>query len=221
MPAGIYIALSVLPISKGLNSGPSYSNYVLPGIIAMTIMQTGIYGLAYWMVDLKARGVIKRFTATPVKPWEFIAGIISSRMVIILAEVVILTILGILAFHATFVGNFLSIIILTILGGCIFLLLGLIISNYANSYETAAPLTTAIGLPLTILGNIFFPTDGLPKALKIFAELLPITYLADGLRQAYLYAFDFHKIGKDVLILAVWLVIMLALTISVFRLKED
>ena len=40
---------------------------------------------------------------------------------------------------------------------------------------------------------IFFPIDSLPKALRIFAELLPITYLADGLRQAYLYAFDFQK----------------------------
>lgn len=220
MPAGIYMALSVLPISRGLNSAERYSNFVLPGIIAMTIMQTGIYGLAYWMVDLKARGVIKRFTATPLKPWKFIAGIITSRLIIIFTEVIVLTLLGILAFHAVFAGNFFSIIILALLGGGIFLLLGLIISSYANSYETAAPITTAVGLPLTILGNIFFPIDGLPKALKIFAELLPITYLSGGLRQAYLYPFNFALIGKDVLILAIWLVVMLVVTISVFRLKE-
>ena len=221
MPSFIYIALSVLPIGAGDSSGTSYSTYVLPGIIAMTIMQTGIYGLAYWMVDLKARGVIKRFMATPIRGWEFIAGIISSRMVIVVIEVVVLSLLGVFAFHAKFAGNFVSIIILTLLGGGIFLLLGLLISNFAKSYETAAPITSAIGLPLTFLGNIFFPIDGLPKALKLFAEALPITYLADGLRQAYLYSFNFQKIAKDELILLVWFVAMLALTISIFKLREE
>src|SRR6185369_4213025 len=72
MPAGIYIILSILPISKGVDQPLRYSNFVLPGIIAMTIMQTGIYGLAYWMVDLKARGVLKRFMATPVGISQFI-----------------------------------------------------------------------------------------------------------------------------------------------------
>lgn len=220
MPAGIYVILSVLPISKGVDQPLRYYNFVLPGIIAMTIMQTGIYGLAYWMVDLKARGVIKRFMATPLTIAEFVFGILASRLIVILIEVVMLTLLGVLAFGASFAGNIISTLILTLLGGGIFLLLGLLISNYANSYETAAPITTAVGLPLTFLGNIFFPIDGLPHVLKIIAQILPITYLADGLRQAYLYPFSFSVIGKDILILAIWLAAMLILTISVFRLKE-
>ena len=67
MPAAIYIALSVIPIGRIVNSAANYSSFVLPGIIAMTIMQGGIYSLAYWMVDLKARGIIKRLLATPLK----------------------------------------------------------------------------------------------------------------------------------------------------------
>lgn len=220
MPAGIYIALSVLPISNGINSGQSYSNYVLPGIIAMTIMQTGIYGLAYWLVDLKARGVIKRFLVTPLTITQFIFGILASRLVIIFIEVIVLTLVGILTFHAEFAGNIFSTLIITLLGGSIFLLIGLVISNYSNSYETTAPITTAVGLPLTFLGNIFYPVDSLPHTLRIVANCLPITYLADGLRQAYLYPFNFQVIGKDILILALWLIAMLILTISVFRLRE-
>ncbi len=221
MPAGIYIALSILPISRAVSPMESYSNYLLPGIIAMTIMQTGIYGLAYWMVDLRSRGVIKRFLATPLKSWELIFGILASRMVIILLEVLILTLLGIIIFHTQFVGNILSTLVIALLGSAIFLVLGLLISNFANSYEAAAPITAAIGLPLTFLGNIFYPIDILPPVLQTVAKLLPITYLADGLRQAYLFDFDFFKIGRDVLILAVWLIIMLVILLSVFRLKED
>src|SRR5262249_54163419 len=126
MPAAIYVILSVLPITK--SAGPNtiaYTSFVLPGIIAMTVMQTGIYGLAYWMVDLKARGVIKRFLATPLKPWEFVAGILGTRLIVILVEVVVLTLIGVLAFHAKFAGNVISTFIISLLGGGIFLLLGL------------------------------------------------------------------------------------------------
>src|SRR5258708_5329918 len=186
----------------------------------MTIMQGGIYGLAYWLTDLKARGVIKRFLVTPLKIWQLVLSLVASRLIVIVVQVLVLTLLGILAFHAQFAANFLSILILVILGGATFLLLGLLISNFANSYESAAPITSAIGLPLTFLGNIFFPIDSLPQTLKIVAKLLPITYLADGLRQAYLYAFDFNKIAKDIGIMTIWLVIMLGLTIYFFRLKE-
>jgi ABC-2 type transport system permease protein len=218
MPSFIYVALSVLPIGQA--SPVKYSDYVLPGIIAMTIMQGGIYGLAYWMTDLKARGVIKRFLVTPLKPWHLVLGLLTSRILVTIVQVIVITLLGIIAFNAQFAGNIISSLILVLLGSGIFLLLGLLISNFATSYESAAPITSAIGLPLTFLGNIFYPVDSLPNALRIFAKLLPITYLSDGLRNAYLKPFDIHLIGKDVLILALWFIGILALTIWAFRLKE-
>jgi ABC-2 type transport system permease protein len=220
MPAFIYIALSVLPIGKFAGTQIKYSNYVLPGIIAMTIMQGGIYGLAYWMVDLKSRGIIKRLMATPIKQWQLALSLISARLVIVVAQTVILTMLGVFVFHASFFGNILSSLILVLIGGAIFLCLGLIISSFAKSYDTAAPITSAVGLPLTFLGDIFYPISSLPHGLQLFAKILPITYLADGLRQSYLYPFDFNKIGFDILILTGWLILILLVTVKVFKLKE-
>lgn len=220
MPAFIYVALSVLPIGKNMETGIKYSNYVLPGIIAMTIMQGGIYGLAYWMVDLKSRGIIKRLMATPIKSWQLATSLVGARLVVVLAQTIILTLLGIFIFGASFVGNIFSTIILVLLGGAIFLALGLIISSFAKSYDTAAPITSAVGLPLTFLGDIFYPISSLPHSLQLFAKLLPITYLSDGLRQAYLYPFDLNKIGFDILILTLWLIIILLITVKVFKLKE-
>ena len=233
MPGFIYIALSILPIGKFTGNPIPYSNYVLPGIIAMTIMQGGIYSLAYWMVDLKSRGIIKRLLATPLKQWQLALSLVCGRLVIVVIQVIILTLLGVFAFHATFApqsfagdytgfaGNILSTLLLVLLGGAIFLALGLIISRFAHSYDSAAPITSAIGLPLTFLGNIFYPISALPPALQTFAKFLPITYLADGLRQAYLYPFNFEKIGWDILMLTIWLIIMLIVLTSVFKLKED
>jgi len=221
MPALIYAALSLIPIGKIVNTNFAYSTFVLPGIIAMTIMQGGIYSLAYWMVDLKSRGIIKRLLATPLKQWQLAVSLVCARLLVVVVQVIILTLIGLIFFHAKFAGNVLSSLILILEGGAIFLLVGLLISNYAKSYDSAAPITSAIGLPLTFLSNIFYPLSLLPKPLQTIAELLPITYLSDGLRQAYLYPFNFQTIGKDVLILTVWLVVILIVTISVFRLKED
>ena len=221
MPAGIYIALSVIPLGKFLNSGIAYSSFLLPGLIAMTIMQGGIYSLAYWMVDLKSRGITKRLLATPLKTPALVISLVCARLVVVFAQVLILTLLGLLAFHATFAGNIFSVLILVFLGGSIFLLAGLLISNYAKSYDSAAPITSAIGLPLPFLSSVFYPLSFLPAALQVIAKILPMYYLSDGLRQAYLYGFDFSKIGKDIFILILWLLGILILTISVFRLKED
>jgi ABC-2 type transport system permease protein len=220
MPAFIYCVLSIIPVGKIINAQTAYSNYVLPGIIALTIMQGGVYSLAYWMVDLKARGIIKRLLATPIKTWQLMLSLICSRLLIVIAQVVILTILGKLIFHAQFAGNYFSVLVLALTGGAIFLMVGLLISVFAKSYDAAAPITSAVALPLTFLSNIFYPLTLLPQPLQKIAKFLPITYLSDGLRQAYLYPFDFYKIGFDILILVIWLAAMLIVTIPLFKLKE-
>lgn len=220
MPSAIYIAISVIPVGKIVNTQVNYSSFVLPGIIAMTIMQGGIYSLAYWMVDLKARGVIKRLLATPLKQWQLVLSLVCARLVVVIAQVIILTLLGMLAFHAKFAGNIFSVLLFVLLGGSIFLLIGLLISNFAKSYDSAAPITSAVGLPLTFLGSIFYPITVLPPFLQKIAKILPITYLSDGLRQTYLYPFSFSAMGVDILFLFLWLALLLAVTISVFRLKE-
>lgn len=220
MPVAFYVALSFVPINKLIGTQDSYATFLLPGMIAYVIMQGGIYGLAYWMVDLKSRGVIKRFLVTPIKPYEMALSVVASRLVVMLVQVLILTTIGILLFKVPFAWNVLSVIGLTLAGGTIFLLFGLLISSFADTYETAAPITAGIGLPLTALGNIFFPIEKLPHVVQLIAKILPITYLADGFRQVYTKPFTWGLVTKDFLIVGIWLVIMLVLVLWRFRLEE-
>jgi ABC-2 type transport system permease protein len=219
MPVGLYAGLSVLPIPS-LKGSLDYKDYVLPGMIAYTIMSSGIYTLAYWMVDLKSRGVIKRLSATPIKPWQLILSLVASRIVIMFVQTLIITFVGAVFFEAKFSLNFILPAIFIILGGGVFLTIGLLISNVASSYESAAPLTTIVGMPFTFLGNIFFPAENLPKMLKYVSNVLPITFLTDGLRASYLSFGSWENTGKDILFLSLWLVALLGLTIYTFKLKE-
>jgi ABC-type multidrug transport system permease subunit len=220
LPVAIYVALSLLPIGNFFKLDFNYSAFVLPGIISYVIMQGGIYGLGYWMVDMRAQGVIKRFIVTPLRQWELALAVVCSRLVVMFAQVVLLTLIGVFVFHTAFYGNIASILVFTLLGGGIFLMLGLLISTWASSYQSAAPITAAIGLPLTVLGNMFFSASVLPEALQWVAKVLPITYLAQGLRVSYLEPFQLTAISVPLLVLLAWFVVMLGVTVWRFRLRE-
>jgi ABC-2 type transport system permease protein len=220
LPVAIYCALSLLPIGSFFNLNFSYSAFVLPGIISYVIMQGGIYGLGYWMVDMRAQGVIKRFLVTPLRQWELALAVVCSRLVVMLMQVLLLTGIGVFVFHTVFYWNLISILFFTLLGGGIFLMLGLLISTMASSYQAAAPITAAIGLPLTVLGNMFFSVSLLPNALQWIARILPITYLAEGLRLVYLAPVQPESVLLPALVLLAWFACMLAITIWRFKLKE-
>lgn len=220
MPAAIFTILSVLPIGKFIESGINYSVYLLPGLLAMTIMQGGIYGLAYWMVDLRARGVLRRFTVAPVSKFDFIAGVVAARLVVMLIQIIILSFLAVLVFGVHIPLSVFFIPLFLVLGGSVFLLFGLLISTLAGSYDAAAPLTAGIGLPLTFLGNIFYPVDNLPRVLQWVANILPMRYLSDIFRMFYLDAFSPHVFWLSVGMLGVWFVLICGLVGWKFKLSE-
>lgn len=220
MPLALYTGVSILPINQFVKLEINYSHYLLPGILSMVIMQGGIYGLAYAMVDLRARGVLKRFKATPVNPLAIIAGLLTARVVITIVQAGILTLFAVLIFKAPFAWNVISALIFIILGGGVFLLIGLLISVVAKTYEAAAPITAALGLPLTFLGDIFYPVSTLPHSLQIVAKILPITYLSDGLRTVFLEPFTFSAISQDLLILTIWIIVISSTVAWTFSLED-
>jgi ABC-type multidrug transport system permease subunit len=218
MPSGLYIALSVLPLPNMINL--PYKDFVLPGMIAYVIMSNGIYGLAYWMAEMRSKNVIKRFIASPIKISDLVLSLVASRVVIMIFQTLFLSMLGIVLFDFQFNGNIFTILLLIILGGGIFLLMGLLIANFSSSYETATPLTTAVGMPMIFFGNVFFPAESLPKGLYLVSKILPISHLAIGLRQSYIQPIGFTELVVPLSILSAWLIGLLIVVIKIFKLKE-
>ena len=221
LPVGIYVAIGLLRIRRFGGIRIDYSTYLLPGIIAMTIMQTGIYSLAYWLIDLRERGVIRRFRVTPLSTWQLIVSVVCSRLVLMLVQVSVLVFIGTHYFGAVARGNYLNIGAMSLLGGIVMLNVGFLVSNFARNYEEAAPITTAVNLTFTLLGNIFVPSAVFPTVLQKISAYLPITYLADGLRQN----FDSTKLTgaseHDALWLIAWMVALLATNIWMFNARKE
>lgn len=211
MPLGFYIILSLFKIEKFISLPTTYSEFLLPGLIALTIMQNGIYGLAYWLVDLRAQGVVKRFLVTPINPITLVLSVVTARTIIAFAQVLLLTLAGVIFFDVHVSLNIIPILFFVILGSLVFLLVGLFISTLAKSYDVAAPITALFGLPMTFLGGAFYPVESMPKALNIIAQILPITYFSHSLRTLFLNPFSLNDIWKDFLVLFAWLIFLLVL----------
>ena len=199
--------------SKGLE----YVDFLVPGIISMAIMQMGIFSVVFSLIQYRQQGVLRRLYATPIRPHNFLIGQVFTRLVVSMVQVVVLLGVGVLIFDVSVAGNFGYLFILAVLGGALFLAIGFVISGFAKNEEVGAPLANIIALPMMFLSGVFFPTDTLPGVLEDIVQYLPLTFLADGMREVAIQGASITEIPWEVLGLVVWLAVAFIAATRVFR----
>lgn len=163
-------------------SGIEYIDFLVPGILAMSLMNSGMIGLASAFVTYREKGILRRIRATPFPLSSFITARILSQLVISVAQAAILVTVGILAVGLTIRGNLLYVLIMVIIGSLGFLSLGFVISAFARNQETADSLANGMSFPMLFLSGVFFPVDAAPSWLQPIMRIMPLRYLVDGLR---------------------------------------
>jgi ABC-2 type transport system permease protein len=195
----------------------TYIDFLLPGIIAMAIMQSGVFGVAFGFVILKKRGILRRLLVTPMKTNDFIIAQVSTRLLILMTQVLIMVGAGVLFFRLHFIGSLFNMIIVGLLGGVVFLSIGFALSGISKSEDQVAPLANVITLPMLMLSGIFFSRSNLPGFAHVLTDFFPLTYLADGLRRIAIEGATLAEVSPQLLGLAVWSVITLFIAIKAFR----
>jgi ABC-2 type transport system permease protein len=211
--------VSVTTVNNGRNQG--YTDFLIPGIIALSVMQTGLFTVLYTFVHLRQRGILRRLKATPLRAIDFLAAQVGTRLILAAAQTLILVLIALLVFRVHIYGNLGWLLLLAVLGAAVFLALGFAISGSTGSVESAAPIANAIGLPMIVLSGVFFSRGGMPGWLHSLTDLLPLTYLVDGLRHISYDGWGLLDIRTDLLGLAAWLVISGALAVRLFRWELD
>jgi ABC-2 type transport system permease protein len=194
-----------------------YFDFILPGILSMTIMQLGIFGVAFSFVAMKASGALRRIQATPVHPVYFVFAQATVRMLVMLATATILILFGTYFFDFHMVGNYFNFIIVCILGILIFLGFGFAIAGWAKDETQVAPVANLIQLPMLMLSGIFFSRESFPGWLKSITDYFPLTYVSHGLRKIANEGADLSQISFDLIGMAVWLVLIYMLAVRLFR----
>lgn len=159
-----------------------YIDFLVPGIIAMSLMNSGVIALASAFVSYREKGILRRIKATPFPLSAFIAARILSQLVVAVVQTTVLLALGRLLFDLQIDGNLINVYVVVIIGSLAFLSLGFVISSFARNQEAADALANAIVFPMLFLSGVFFPIDSAPGWLRPITMIMPLRYLVDAMR---------------------------------------
>ncbi len=194
----------------------TFISYLVPSILGMALMQLGIFASIPLVAD-REKLILKRLSATPLRRWQLVGSNVLMRLLIAVAQTLIIVTVGALAFNVEISGNVVLIAALVVLGSLSFISLGYVIASFARTEEAANGMTSVVQFPLMFLSGTFFPIDTMPEFLKGVARILPLTYLSDALRQVMVGGTPFAPLWVCFAVLAAFLAICLAVSARFFR----
>jgi len=201
--------------------GQGFKAWLIPGVAAMAIMQTGLFTVVFTLVRFKAQGVLRRLKATPIGAAHFLAGQLTTKAIVVVLQTYILVIVGAIVLGVSVgggrMGVWFDLSILSLLGGTLFIAIGLAVSGWAKNEETAAPVANIITMPMMFLSGVFFPLSVMPDWLVRWSQYLPLTYLADGMRAITVEGASITTLGSELIGLGIWIVISCSIAIKMFH----
>ncbi|MFC1964406.1 ABC transporter permease [Chloroflexota bacterium] len=191
-------------------------DYLVPGILAMSILFLGLFG-ALPMVEWREKEVLKRLGATPLHRSTIVLSQVVYRLILALIQTLIIIAVAYFAFDVQVVGSWIVLFGLVLLGTLTFVSIGYLAVSRARTTEGAMPIIQLIQFPMLFLSGVFFPVDFMPDFTRPIVNALPLTYLGDTFRQVMVEATPLHSMGINLAVLTGWFVVSMILAIRFFR----
>lgn len=197
----------------------SYLDFFIPGIVGMTIMTTCVFGMQGTISRFRAAGIFRKLATTPMRPFEWLLSRMIWLLFISLLTLVVIMVFGMLVFGMSMTIN-LEALLLIVCGSAMFSALGMIIARFVKNEETASAAANAITFPMMFLSGTFFEMSMMPEYLQSVAQVLPLTYLSQGLRDAMVYG-NMDGAYSNLLVVAVIAVVFVVAAVLVTKWEED
>jgi len=197
--------------------GSRYIDFLIPGLLGMNLMNSGMWGIGFALVDMRQRKLLKRFVATPMRRSDFLLALTSSRLVLMLIEVALLLGFGVLVFHMRVLGSILTILLLGAIGAVAFGGLGLLTASRAQKIESVSGLINLVMMPMWIFSGVFFSYERFPAIVHSFIRALPLTAPNDALRATILQGASLASQSGRLLVLVLWGGVSFVLALRWFR----
>lgn len=192
-------------------------DFLLPGILAMSLMQLGLFATAPALVQLREQQVLRRIGATPLPRTTLLAAQVVYRLTIGITQTLIIILVGMLMFSVHMVGSWPELLLVVLMGAFMFVAMGYFISGLAKTQESVIGISQVINFPMMFLSGLFFSVDVMPAWIRPVVSAMPLTYLADALRQIMVGAPPAYSIGLDLGVLAAWMLVCSVLAVRLFR----
>jgi ABC-2 type transport system permease protein len=197
--------------------GGRYIDFLVPGLLGMNLMSSGLWGLGWAIVEMRKRKFLKLLLATPMRRRDFLLSHVLARLAFVPLEAVTLLVLARFLFGVTAYGGFLDLAAVVVTGAVSFAGLGLLVASRARTMETVSGLINMATLPMILLSGVFFSTNRFPEVLQPLIRALPLTALNDALRAVMIEGASVPSLGPEFLILGLWGALSFGLALSLFR----
>ncbi len=191
-------------------------DYILPGILAMSLMQLGLFG-GLQFLSLREKGIIRGLGVTPLPRSVLLSSEILLRLIMALVQTFIIIFIGKVIFDVQIVGSLLQVAGIVILGALTFISFGYMLISFANSEESGQGLFQVVQFPMMFLSGIFFPINIMPDYIKPVVKAIPLTYLGDALRQTMVGASAEYAMQTNILVLLGWLLATMLISVKLWK----
>jgi ABC-2 type transport system permease protein len=214
-------ASSTILIQRGsiINEDYNFIDFFLPGVIGLTIMTSAVNYMVSTNVRYRNAGMFAKFTTTPFKRTEFLFSRMLWQLVVTFLSVAAILLVGVGIFGVTITLDATSILLL-VFGSILFSALGMAMARFIRQEKTADTAAAAVTFPMMFLSGSFFALETMPQYLQDFANILPLTYLNNGLRDSMIYG-NYESALFNLAVVAIIAVVLMAFAVFVTRWKTD
>jgi ABC-type multidrug transport system permease subunit len=197
--------------------GSRYIDFLVPGLIGMNLMGTGMWSIGFAVVNARLKKLLKRMMATPMRKSHFLLAQFLSRLVFLVIEVAVVVIFARLVFDVSIRGSFALFALVCFVGGSAFAGLGLLIASRARTLEAISGLMNVVMMPMWICSGVFFSYERFPDAVLPFIRALPLTALNDALRAVMNDGASLGDVGPQLINLVIWAIVTYLVGLKIFR----
>jgi ABC-type multidrug transport system permease subunit len=202
---------------KITEKGARYIDFLLPGLLGMNLMGTGLWGVGFAVVNMRVRKLLKRLVASPMRHSHLLLSFAFARLATVALEVLALVGFGMLVFGVPFRGSVLTFAVVAVIGALTFSAVGLLVASRAQTEEGVSGLMNVVMLPMYVLSGSFFSAANFPDVMQPFIKALPLTALNDALRAVMLDGSGLAALALPLAVLVAWMVVSFAVALKIFR----
>jgi len=197
--------------------GARYIDFLVPGLIGLNLMGSGMWGLGFVLVQARTQKLLKRLAATPMKRWHFLLSFMLSRLVFLVLEVAAILAFAYFVFNVKVHGSLLNFMLISLIGSLAFAGIGLLIAARPRTIEGVSGLMNLVMLPMWLMSGSFFSASRFPDFLQPLIKVLPLTALNDTLRATMNDGASLWANAAGVAILSAWGLISFLIALKIFR----
>jgi ABC-2 type transport system permease protein len=179
-------------------------NKLVPSIAGMSVMSTTFTALAYNIVFLRERGVLKRIRGTPLPTLSYFGGVAANAVTNTALQIAIIILSGKVFFGIGWPQNWLALILFVLVGVVALAALGVAFAHAIPNFESTAAYVNAIFLPVVFVSFYVFDSSSAPEFLRTIADALPLKPLIDGLSGAMVTGKGLSSDLDGLVVIALW-----------------